>query len=93
MLSKQSYVIPIAHNLMANTSLPLDENSRLSATVHLNTNKYGLTSWWTKHFAKQTQRYLNFHGTKQVNIHPGADEALALTKLIFKIDLESLDQT
>ena len=80
---KQSYVVPINKQLLTKATLPNDENSKLSATVHLNTNKYGLTTWWTKHYAKQEQRYLDFGGITQLHILPGADESMALAISLF----------
>jgi len=78
LLTEGGYVVPISENLTKNATIPEDENSVLSATVHLNTNKYGLTTWWNKHFANQTQKYLDFKGFAQVNILTVADEAMAL---------------
>jgi hypothetical protein len=78
LLTDQSYVVPISDQLMKSTTIPKDENSVLSATVHLNTNRYGLTTWWKKHFANQTQQYLDFKGHEQTNILPSADESMAL---------------
>jgi hypothetical protein len=77
--SLESEVVPLSDNIFKSATIPKDENSQISATVHLNTNKYCLTTWWEKHFTHQLeQRYFTFKGTEQMDIHPTTDESLSL---------------
>lgn len=67
---------------------PTDKNSRRIKQILLNTNKYGLTTWWDiqKKFNQQTGTYLNFGGTLEHEIrHPAAMSLGLATSLAFNI--------
>ncbi|WP_052659327.1 cell wall-binding repeat-containing protein [Bacillus alveayuensis] len=67
---------------------PTDENAKRIEQILLNTNKYGLTTWWdTKNnFDEQDGRYLDFGGTLEHEIrHPAAMSLGLATSIAFGI--------
>jgi len=70
-------VVPI--NFAALTQ-PTDAVSNQVVTVLRNSNKFALTTWWntTKNYDAQTGTYLDFGGTGENNIRPGAAQASGL---------------
>jgi hypothetical protein len=84
---------------------PTDENSKRIQQILLNTNKYGLTTWWdTKNnFDEQVGRYLDFGGTLEHEIrHPAAMSLGLATSIAFGIydssftgvpKIEAIDKT
>ncbi|BCB05777.1 cell wall-binding repeat-containing protein [Bacillus sp. KH172YL63] len=69
-------------------SYPTDENSARIKKILLNTNKYGLTTWWDeeKNFDDQGKGYLDFGGRDESDIrHPAAMSLGLATSLSFKV--------
>lgn len=67
---------------------PKDEDSQRVKAILLNTNKYGLTTWWStsKNFDNQTGTYLDFGGKLEHEIrHPAAMSLGLATSLAFDI--------
>lgn len=83
--SSSSDVIPINWSSFTNGN-PTDENSQRVKQILLNTNKYGLTTWWNtaKNFDKQTGSFLYFGGNSENDIrHPAAMSLGLATSLAF----------
>jgi putative cell wall-binding protein len=67
---------------------PYDDNTQRIEQILLNTNKYGLTTWWDrkKNFDAQTEEYINFGGKLENEIRPPAAMSLGLsTSLAFDV--------
>ncbi|WP_436499807.1 hypothetical protein [Actinokineospora sp. HUAS TT18] len=70
-------VVPIDFTTLVK---PTDAVSVQVATILKNTNKFAVTTWWntTKDFDAQTGTYLDFGGTGENNIRPGAAQVFGL---------------
>lgn len=70
-------VVPIT---LGSLVTPTDAISKQVATILRNTNQFAVTTWWntTKNFDAQTGSYLDFGGTGENNIRPGAAQAFGL---------------
>lgn len=67
---------------------PKDENSQRIKEILINTNKYGLTTWWntSKNFDSQTGTYIDFGGKLEHEIrHPAAMSLGLATSLAFNL--------
>jgi putative cell wall-binding protein len=84
---------------------PTDENSERIKQILLNTNKYGLTTWWDtkKNFDEQFGPYLDFGGILEHEIrHPAAMSLGLATSIAFDVydpsitgvsELEAINKT
>ncbi|WP_328946339.1 hypothetical protein OG259_37670 [Streptomyces sp. NBC_00250] len=72
-----SSVVPIDFSSLTQ---PTDAVSNQVVTVLRNSNKFAVTTWWdtTKNYDAQTGAYLDFGGTGENNIRPGAAQVFGL---------------
>ncbi|WML41217.1 cell wall-binding repeat-containing protein [Neobacillus sp. OS1-2] len=85
--SSTTDVVPINWNLFDKGN-PDDENAQRIEKILLNTNKYGLTTWWDsyKNFDLQKNPYLSFGGKLENEIrHPAAMSLGLATSFAFNI--------
>jgi putative cell wall-binding protein len=80
-------VVPIDWGSFQNGN-PRDEDANRIKDILLNTNKYGLTTWWNteKNFDSQSGTYLDFGGRSEHEIrHPAAMSLGLATSLAFNV--------